>query len=64
MKRHHFLVCDSCGCVSCECDPNNPHSPGQKEDSFDNGNYDPWNTAIFGDEPTVEELMGMGSVAA
>ena len=63
MSRRHFMVCEFCGCLSCECDPNNPHSPGQKQDHFDNDNYDPW-SPVDADEPTVAELLAMGSAAA
>lgn len=62
-NRRHLFVCDTCGCVPCECDPNHPHSPGQKADRFDNANYDPW-SQLDGNEPTVEELLAMRSAAA
>jgi hypothetical protein len=62
-KRRHLVVCDSCGCVPCECDRDNPHSPGQKRDRFDNPNYDPW-SPVDADEPTVEELIRMATMAA
>jgi len=64
MKKRHLLVCDSCGCIPCDCDLNNPHYPDQN--SFDNANYDPW-SPVDGDEPTVEELIRMartGAIAA
>jgi hypothetical protein len=63
MKKRHLLACDSCGCVPCECDQDNPHSPGEKHDHFDNTNYNPW-SPVDADEPTVEELMRMASAAA
>jgi hypothetical protein len=62
MKRRHLLPCDSCGCVHCECDPNNAHSPGEKEDCFDNSNYDPW-SPVDADEPTIEELLATMAAA-
>ena len=55
MKKRHLVVCDFCGCVPCDCDHD---GPGQKEDRFDNANYDPW-SPVDGDEPTVEELITM-----
>ena len=63
MRKRHLVVCDGCGCLPCECDRDNPHSPGQKRDHFDNSNYDPWDRSIFGEEPSVE-LLAMGSAAA
>ena len=63
MKRRHLVVCDGCGCVSCECDRDNPHSPGQKRDNFDNINYDPW-SPVDADEPSVEELLATSLAAA
>jgi len=62
-KRRHLVVCDGCGCVSCECDRDNPHSPGQKQDRFQNENYDPWDKSIFGDDLPVEELLAMNKAA-
>ena len=63
MRKRHLIVCDSCGQLPCDCDPNHPHSPGQKKDHFDNANYNPW-TPVDGNEPTVEELLAMNSAAA
>lgn len=62
-KPRHLLVCDSCGCVPCECDPNAPHSPGQKQDRFDNESYNPWDQSIFGNEPSIEELLATSKAA-
>ena len=63
MQRRHLIVCDSCGCLHCECDPDNRHSPGQKQDHFDNTNYNPW-SPVDAEEPTVEQLLAMHSAAA
>jgi hypothetical protein len=63
MKKRPLLVCDSCGCISCECDPDNPHSPGEKHDHFDNDNYDPW-CPVDCEEPSIEELTALLGLAA
>jgi len=56
MKRRPLVVCDSCGCIPCDC-----KSP--KEDQYDNENYDPW-SSVDADEPTVEELAELLGLAA
>jgi len=56
MKKRILIACESCGQVPCECDPNNRHSPGVKEDTYDNMNYDPF-TPIDAEEPSVMQLL-------
>ncbi len=56
MKKRLMVVCDSCGCVPCDC-----NSP--KVDHFDNDNYDPW-SSVDADEATVEELTALLGLAA
>ena len=63
MRKRNLLACDGCGCVKCECDRDNPHSPGQKQDRFDNESYNPWDNSIFGNDPTVEELLATSKAA-
>lgn len=57
MRKRHLTVCESCGCVPCDCNPN------QNEDHFDNDNYNPW-SPVDRDEPTIDELMATTRAAA
>jgi len=54
MKRRHLISCETCGCIPCECDPSNPHSPGPKTDKHNNTNYDPANRAILADADNAD----------